>query len=87
MQNLGHHVDAAMDFQGGSNFLYPLYGYAYQFNGPRQLGISGGYTHSFGEKYSARFYFRISNALNQDYFEDGFQTPRRWAVGGIHLTF
>ncbi len=87
MRDLGHHIDLAMDFQGGSNFLYPLYGYAYEFNGPRQLGISGGYTHSFHDRYTARFYFRVSNALNQNYFEDGFQTPRRWAVGGIHFGF
>jgi vitamin B12 transporter len=87
MRNLGRHIDLAMDFQGGSDFLYPLYGYAFQFNGPRQLGISGGYSHSFRDRYSARFYFRVSNALNQNYFEDGFQTPHRWAIAGIHFAY
>ena len=86
-RNLPHHTDLAMDFQGGSDYLYPLYGYAFRFSGPRQLGISGGYSHHFGERYDARFYFRLSNILNQTYFEDGFQTPKRWAVGGVHFTF
>jgi hypothetical protein len=36
---------------------------------------------------SARFYVRVSNALDQSYYEDGFRTPQRWAVGGIHFGF
>jgi iron complex outermembrane receptor protein len=86
-QQFGKHVDLGMDFLGGSNFLYPLYGYAYQFTGPRQLGLDGGYSLNFTEKTSARFYFRISNALDQNFYENGFHTPQRWAVGGIHLAF
>jgi vitamin B12 transporter len=86
-QQLGKHIDLGMDFLGGSNFLYPLYGYAYQFNGPRQLGLDGGYSLSFSEKTSARFYFRVSNALDQNYYDNGFHTPQRWAVGGIHFSF
>jgi hypothetical protein len=87
MQSLGHHVDLAMDFQGGSHYLYPLYGYAFEFNGPRELGLSGGYSHRFRERYNGRIYFRVSNALNQTFYEDGFQTPKRWAVAGIHLGY
>ena len=29
----------------------------------------------------------ISNALDQNFYENGFHTPNRWAVGGIHLNF
>jgi outer membrane receptor for ferrienterochelin and colicin len=66
MRNLGRHIDLAMDFQGGSDFLYPLYGYAFQFQGPRELGVSGGYSHSFGDRVTGRFYFRVSNFLNKN---------------------
>ncbi len=86
-QQLGKHADLGMDFLGGSNFLYPLYGYAYEFPGPRQLGLDAGYSLSFTEKASARFYVRVSNALDQNYYENGFHTPQRWAVGGIHFSF
>lgn len=90
---LGHHVDLAMDFVGASSYLFPLYGYdfsastAYLFPGLRQLGIAGGYTRALGERLTARFYTRISNALDQDYYQDGFRTPGIWAVGGVHLSF
>jgi hypothetical protein len=86
-QQFGKHADLGMDFLAGSKFLFPLYGYAYQFNGPRQLGLDAGYSLAFSEKTSARFYVRISNALDQHYYEDGFQTPGRWAAGGIHFSF
>jgi iron complex outermembrane receptor protein len=86
-QRFGNHVDLALDFEGGSAYLYPLYGYAYRFAGPRQLGLSAGYSLRLSERASARLYLRVSNALDQDYYEDGFRTPQRWAVGGIHFTF
>lgn len=86
-QRLGNHFDLALDFDGGSTYLYPLYGYAYRFDGPRQLGLSAGYSVDLSERIAARFYLRVSNALDQNYYEDGFHTPPRWAVGGIHFRF
>jgi iron complex outermembrane receptor protein len=86
-QRLGRHIDLALDFAGGSDYLYPLYGYAYQFAGPRQLGLSAGYAMHLTERVAARFYLRVSNALDQDFYEDGFRTPPRWAVGGLRLSF
>jgi iron complex outermembrane receptor protein len=92
-EQFGSHIDAAMDFEGGSDYLYPLYGLsplasnAYRFPGPRQLGLSAGYSIGFSDRTSARFYVRVSNALNQNFYEDGFRTPPRWAVAGIHFSF
>ena len=86
-QRFGDHIDLALDFEGGSDYLYPLYGYAYRFTGPRQLGLSAGYSLRLGERLATRFYVRVSNTLDQNYYEDGFRTPGRWAVGGIHLSF
>lgn len=89
-QRFGSRIDLAADFEAGSSYLYPIYGlepYAYRFDGPRLLGLSGGYTIPINERTSVRIYARVSNVLNQDYFEEGFFTPRRWAVGGLHLAF
>lgn len=92
-QQVGKRIDLGMDFEGGSSYLYPLYAYfgfepqAYRFPGPRLLGLNAGYTQTFSERFTARYYVRASNALNQNYFEDGFRTPRRWLVGGIRFGF
>ncbi|MBV8550898.1 MAG: TonB-dependent receptor [Acidobacteriaceae bacterium] len=92
-QQLGRKIDLALDFLGGSDYLWPLYGvsdfepHPYQFAGPKQLGLSAGYTLSMSDRISTRFYVRVSNALDQEYYEQGFRTPGRWAVGGVHFSF
>lgn len=87
LQQVGRHMDLAMDFEGGSDYFFPLNGYAYQFAGPRQLGLAAGYTLRSSDRTSARFYARVANALDRTYFENGFQTPPRWAVAGIRFGF
>jgi hypothetical protein len=95
-QQLTKRIDLALDFSGGSSYLYPLYGYdaafnyqpfAYRFAGPKLLGLSAGYTVPLGERITARFYGRLSNTLNQSFYADGFQTPGRWAVAGVRFSF
>ncbi len=86
-RQFGKRLEAALDFVGGSDFLYPLYGLAYRFDGPRQLGLSASYTVPLSDRTNIRFYTRISNTLDQQYYDDGFLTPRRWAVGGIRFSF
>ncbi len=87
LQQFGPHVDMALDFEGGSDYLYPLLGSPYQFAGPRQLGLAAGYSLKFTERTTTRFYLRVSNALDQEYYENGFRTPQRWAVAGIRFGF
>jgi hypothetical protein len=86
-RQFGSRIDLGLDFDGGSSYLYPLYGYAYEFPGPRQLGLDAGYSVKLGDRIPARFYLRVSNALGQDFYEDGFRTPGRWAVAGMHFSF
>ncbi len=87
LQQIGRHFDLAMDFEGGSDYFFPLNGYAYQFAGPRQLGLAAGYTLNLSERIPARVYLRVANALNQNYYENGFRTPPRWAIAGVRFGF
>jgi vitamin B12 transporter len=95
-QQVTKRIDMALDFAGGSSYLYPLYGFdaafnyqpfAYRFAGPRLLGLSAAYTIPLGERITARLYTRVSNTLGQQYYADGFATPGRWAVAGLRLAF
>jgi vitamin B12 transporter len=86
-QDITKRLEIGADFVAGSHFLYPLSGRAYRFEGPRQLGLSANYTIPVTERVSVRLYTRVWNALDQNYFEDGYQTPRRWAVGGLRIIF
>ena len=77
---------AASDYISGS-FFVGSGSRPYQFAGPRRLDTAANYTLPLTERVSLRFYTRIENLLNQRYFEDGFRTPRRWATGGMKLSF
>lgn len=95
-QQLTKRIDLALDFEGASSYLYPLYGFdssfnfqpfAYRFAGPKLLGLAAGYSIPINDRFTARLYTRISNTLNQNYYADGFTTPGRWAVAGVRLSF
>ncbi len=92
-QQITRRMDVSMDFDGGSSFLFPLYGNAFsattafRFSGPRQFGVSGGYVIPLRDRLQMRLYGRVYNVLNQDFYEDGFRTPGRWATGGVRFTF
>ena len=86
-QQFGKHLDATLDFSGGDSYLFPIYGLAYRFGGPHSLNLSAGYTLPLSDHLNARFYVRVANVLDQIYYEEGFTTPQRWAVGGIRLSF
>ncbi|MFL6416724.1 MAG: TonB-dependent receptor domain-containing protein [Bryobacteraceae bacterium] len=87
LQQFGPHVDAALDFVAGSDYLFPFSGRTFVFAGPRQAGLSVGYTHPLGETSRVRLYTTIKNLANQTYYEDGFTTPGRWAVAGVTYSF
>ncbi|HEY3938626.1 MAG TPA: TonB-dependent receptor [Bryobacteraceae bacterium] len=94
MKQFGRHWDASFDFLAGSRFLFQLFdplppysALAYSFKGPRQAGLSLGYTRPLGEREKLRIYTRLENLANQDYFENGFPTPGFVARGGVQFSF
>jgi vitamin B12 transporter len=87
LQQLGRHVDYSAEFLASSDYLYPLSRRTFVFPGPRTLAMSAGYTYPFSERMNLRLYGRVNNLLDQTYYEDGFRTPGRWAVGGVTLSF
>ena len=87
MQQFGKHWDAAFDLLAASRYAYPLRSREFFFSGPRQAGMAVGYTHPINERLRLRLSARVSNVFNQLFYEDGFQTPRRWAVGGVGVLF
>jgi outer membrane receptor protein involved in Fe transport len=87
LQQFGPRWDAAFDFLAGSDYLYPFSRRTFVFPGPRQAGLSVGYTYPLGESSRVRFYTTIKNLADQTYYEDGFRTPGRWAVAGVTYSF
>jgi vitamin B12 transporter len=87
LQQFGKHVDTSAEFVASSNYLYQLSRRTFVFPGARTLAMSIGYTRPLSERLSLRLYGRMNNVLDQTYYEDGFRTPGRWAVGGLTLSY
>jgi len=59
----------------------------YRFDGLRRINVGASYRLPLGEFRALRFFVRAENLSDQDYFENGFRTPRRTANGGIQYEF
>jgi len=87
LQQFGRHVDASFEFLTASDFLYQLSRRTFIFPGPRTAVLAAGYTRKMTERIGMRLYVRANNLLDQIYYEDGYRTPRRWAIGGVAWSF
>jgi iron complex outermembrane receptor protein len=86
-QRLGRKIDVAFDFLAASPYIYPLFAgtgsRAFEFDGPVRGDLVINFNQPISERQTLRFYTRIENVFNRTYFEDGFRTPKAWAVAGI----
>jgi iron complex outermembrane receptor protein len=83
--------EGTFDFLAASNYLAPFFTSsgtrAFEFHGPRNADLVVAYTLPISDRRSVRFFTRIDNLFNQTYYEDGFRTPKRWAIGGLKFQF
>ena len=77
---------ATANLLAAPEYLGVISGRAVAWPGPRRLDATASYRLAF-EKLRPELFGRVENVLGQRYFEDGFQTPRRWAVAGLRLSF
>ncbi len=78
-------LDATVTFFGASNYLWQMFAGGnrpYLFPGPKKADLSLQYTLR-----KLQFYVRVENLFNHTYYEDGFRTPKAWAVGGFKFLF
>jgi vitamin B12 transporter len=87
LQQFGRHVDVSVDFLAASDYLYQLSRRTFVFPGPRQAGISAGYSRQVTDRVTMRLYGKVRNLSNQTFYEDGYRTPGRWATGGVTFSF
>ncbi len=91
-QQVTRRLQMTADFLGASDYVSGSFftgsgNRPYLFPGPRKLDVSANYTVPVGERRSLRFSLRVENALNREYYEDGFRTPRAWAAAGMKFSF
>jgi outer membrane cobalamin receptor len=86
-QRFARAFDVTFDLFAASDYLAPLGGRAFEFDGPVRGDLVAAYTRALTDNQSLRLYTRIENVFNRRYYEEGFPTPRAWAVAGIKWMF
>lgn len=59
----------------------------FRFHGPVKADLGAGYRLLRSDRQNVRFFVKVSNVFNDDYFEDGFLTPGLNARGGLSFQF
>jgi iron complex outermembrane receptor protein len=79
------------DSRQSSNYLAPVYGsvltQVYRFDGIHKINLGASYRLPLSEFQAVRFFIRAENIFNQTYFESGYPTPGRTAMGGMQFDF
>jgi iron complex outermembrane receptor protein len=96
-QRVGPRIVLTFDTLDSGDYLAPVFGdgtspnffaeRALRFDGVRRVNAGASYRLPLGEFKAARFYVRGENLLDQNYFESGFRTPGRTALGGMQFEF
>lgn len=90
-QSFARRWEATVDFLAASEYLWAFFATGgnrgFLFPGPRKADAVIAYTLPLGDRRSLRLYGKAENFLNRSYYEDGFPTPRAWAVFGLRYGF
>jgi vitamin B12 transporter len=80
-----------LDTLESSSYLAPIYGdvvtQTYRFGGIHKVNLGASYRIPLKEYQAIRLFVRANNISNQTYFENGFLTPGRTAMGGMQFEF
>ena len=92
-QRIGRRVLVNFDFTASSDYLAPVFdnrvfqSFVYRFEGLRKADIGASYTLPLAETRAMRFFGRVENLFDRDYFENGFRTPGITGKAGAAFTF
>jgi iron complex outermembrane receptor protein len=89
-ERAGSRLLLACDLLASSNYLAPIFGdvtRVYRFGGIHKVNLGASYRVPRTESAATRFFVRVENVFGQNYFESGFRTPGRTAIGGVQFEF
>jgi len=92
-QRLGRRAFVNFDLAATSDYLAPVFDNrtfrtrAFRFAGQLRADVTASYTLPLDGPRSLRFFGKVENLLDRDYFENGFRTPGRHGRAGAALNF
>ena len=86
-QQITRRLDVVFDMFAYGGYFSPFSGRAFKFKGPVKADLGASYTVPMSDRVSMRFYGKVENILDREYFESGFRTPGAVFTGGMGLRF
>ncbi|MFN2455911.1 MAG: TonB-dependent receptor domain-containing protein [Pyrinomonadaceae bacterium] len=87
-QRVGRRIDVTFDLFAASDYAVSFGNRPFIFDGPVKADLGASYTLPLrDERRSLRFYGKVDNLFNREYFENGFRAPGASFVGGTTLRF
>ena len=92
-QRIGKNLYVNADLALSDSYLAPVFdtatfaSRAYRFDGIRKADLGASYTWSLSRGGNLRFFAKVDNLFDQDYYENGFRTVRRMGYGGVAFEF
>jgi iron complex outermembrane receptor protein len=90
---IGQRVAVNFDFVASSDYLAPIFdpgtftNRAYRFDGIRKGDVTASYTFPLNDSRRLRFFGKVENVFDRDYYENGFRTPGVRGRAGAALHF
>jgi vitamin B12 transporter len=86
-QQIIRRLDAVFDMFAYGSYFFPFSSRAFKFSGPVKSDLGLSYTVPMSDRVSMRFYGKVENIFDREYFESGFRTPGAVFTGGMGLRF
>lgn len=92
-QRIGSRLTINFDFWATSNYLAPVFSSTtfatriYRFDGARKADLGASYVLPVNERLSLRFFGRVENLFDYEFYESGFRTTGATGKGGVVLQF
>ncbi len=88
-QRFGRRFDVTFDLFAAGDYPLTFFGAdrRLMFDGPVKADLVATYAIPVGEGKELRVFGKTENLFDHRYFENGFETPGAWAVGGLKFSF
>jgi outer membrane receptor protein involved in Fe transport len=92
-QRIGRRAQVNFDLIASSNYITHIpdssffFSQIFRFDGLVKADLGASYTLPLEGTKSIRFFCKVENLFNQQYFESGFRTPGRTGVAGMTFSF
>ena len=88
-QRFGKYFDVTFDLFAASGYPLTFFGAnrRLMFDGPLKADLVATYRFPVGKSRELNLFSKVENIVNKRYFENGFESPGMWAIGGLRFSF